>query len=146
MTGVVLLCLVVAISDGDPIKARCGEPGAYEQVTVRLAEIDAPEKGKPFGDRSRRHLAGLCFRKAAHIRQGATDRYGRAVARVECEGKDANAEQVRAGMAWAYTQYITDAEIKRLENAARAARIGLWADQSPVAPWDWWRPQSPASP
>ncbi len=36
------------------------------------------------------------------------DRYGRTVARVECRGKDANADQVRSGMAWAYTQYQSD--------------------------------------
>lgn len=140
MSGVALLCLVVAITDGDTLKARCGEPGAYQQVMVRLAEIDAPEKAQPYGDRSRQHLADLCFRKAAHIRPQTTDRYGRTVARVECEGKDANAEQVRAGMAWAYTRYLTDPSIAQLEQQARAARVGLWADSSPIPPWDWrWR-------
>lgn len=134
-----LLCLVVAITDGDTLKARCGEPGAYQQLTVRLAEIDAPEKAQPFGDRSRQHLAELCFRKAAHIRPLTTDRYGRTVARVECEGHDANAEQVRAGMAWAYTRYLTDTAIRRLEHAARAAGLGLWADRQPIPPWEWRR-------
>lgn len=36
-------CLVVGIADGDTLTARCGQPGAYEQVKVRLAEIDAPD-------------------------------------------------------------------------------------------------------
>lgn len=27
-----LLCLVVAVADGDTLTARCGEHGAYEQV------------------------------------------------------------------------------------------------------------------
>lgn len=132
-----LLCLVVAISDGDTLKARCGEPGAYQEVKVRLAEIDAPEKKQPFGERSRQHLAGLCFQKQAVIRPQTKDRYGRTVARVECAGADANAAQVRAGMAWAYTKYLTDPEIKRLEAAAKAAGVGLWQDRDPVAPWEW---------
>ncbi|RYY19600.1 MAG: thermonuclease family protein, partial [Cytophagaceae bacterium] len=61
----ILLCLVVGVSDGDTLKARCGQPGAYEQVTIRLAEIDAPEKSQPFGQRSKDHLSDLCFGKQA---------------------------------------------------------------------------------
>jgi endonuclease YncB( thermonuclease family) len=90
-----LLCLVVAISDGDTLTARCGQPEAYQQVKVRLSEIDAPEKAQPYGQRSRQHLAQLCFGETAGIRAIGTDRYGRTLARVECQGKDANAEQVR---------------------------------------------------
>lgn len=138
MTTAALLCLVIAISDGDTLKARCGEPGAFEQVTVRLAEIDAPEKSQPFGQRSKVHLSALCFGSWATIKRQTKDRYGRTVARVECRGKDANAEQVRAGMAWAYTKYLTDSEIERLEIAARGAGLGLWSDaRETVAPWEW---------
>jgi endonuclease YncB( thermonuclease family) len=139
MTGAIpaLLCLVVAITDGDTIKARCGEPGKYNQVDVRLAEIDAPEKGQAFGQASKRALSDLCFRETATIRPATRDRYARTVARVECRGKDASAEQVRAGMAWAFTRYLKDPEIKRLEDAARAARVGLWTDREPIAPWEW---------
>lgn len=133
-----LLCLVIAITDGDTIKARCGEHGAYKQITVRLAEIDAPEKSQPYGQSSRQHLAVLCHQQQATIRQTAYDsRWQRIVARVECRGQDANAEQVRAGMAWAYTRYLTDPEIQRLHDAARAAGVGLWADPKPVPPWEW---------
>lgn len=132
-----MLCLVVAITDGDTIKARCGQPGAYQEVKVRLAEIDAPEKKQPFGQRSKEALSDLCFQAQATIRPATIDRYGRTVARLECRGKDANAEMVRQGMAWAYTKYLTDPEIKRLELAARAARVGLWRDAEPVAPWEW---------
>lgn len=35
-----LLCLVISISDGDTLKARCGKPGVYQQVAVRLSAID----------------------------------------------------------------------------------------------------------
>lgn len=132
-----LLCLVVAVSDGDTLRARCGEAGQYEQVTVRLAEIDAPEKAQPFGQRSKQSLASLCFGSTALIRPEKQDRYGRTVARVECRGKDSSAEQVRAGMAWAFTRYLTDPEIARLESAARLAGIGLWDDRQAVPPWQW---------
>lgn len=40
-------CLVVGISDGDTLTARCGRLGAYEEVKVRIAAIDAPERAQP---------------------------------------------------------------------------------------------------
>ena len=131
------LCLVVAISDGDTLKARCGDVGRYEQVTVRLAEIDAPEKQQAFGTRSKLALSQLCYMRWASLNKGTSDRYGRTVARVKCQGLDASAEQVRFGMAWAFTRYLTDPEIARLELAARQAGVGLWSDPAPVEPWVW---------
>jgi endonuclease YncB( thermonuclease family) len=136
------LCLVVAISDGDTLKARCGEPGAYEQLTIRLAEIDAPEKAQPYGQRSRQALATLCFQAWATIKPQARDRYGRTVGRVECAGNDASSEQVRAGLAWFFPRYGKDASVRGLEVLARDSRLGLWADASPVPPWEWRRAMS----
>ncbi len=135
-----LICLVIAISDGDTIKVRCGEVGAYEQLTIRLAEIDAPERKQAFGTRSKDALGELCHESVATIKPQTKDRYGRTVARVECKGKDANSEMVRIGMAWAYTKYQTDPLFPKLELQARAQRIGLWVDSGsakpPVAPWE----------
>jgi endonuclease YncB( thermonuclease family) len=76
------------------------------------------------------------------VRPIATDRYGRTVARVTCAGIDANAAMVEAGMAWAFTKYATSAWMPKLEAKARGERAGLWADTSPVAPWEWRRSQS----
>ncbi len=143
MIASVVLCLVVGVSDGDTLKARCGDPGAYEQVTIRLAEIDAPEKGQAFGQRSKLSLAALCFAQWATIEKLSTDlkasrdRYGRTVARVQCRGRDASSEQVRQGMAWFFPRYGKDASIRALEEDAKASRAGLWADPGPVAPWEW---------
>jgi len=135
-----LLCLVVAITDGDTLRVRCGDDPV---AIIRLAEIDAPEKAQAWGERSRQHLAELCHELRAEVRPQTRDRYGRTVARVSCAGQDASAEQVRAGMAWAFTKYLTDPSIKTAEAAARESRRGLWADPAPVAPWDWRRPSKP---
>lgn len=132
-----LRCLVVAISDGDTLKARCGEPGAYEQITVRLSAIDAPEKKQPFGQVARQHLARLCFQQQATITPKTKDRYGRTVADVECQGQDAATEQVRAGLAWFYVKYGKGYErLGELEASARTARRGLWSVEA-IAPWAW---------
>ncbi|WP_298233902.1 thermonuclease family protein [uncultured Azohydromonas sp.] len=94
-----LVCLVVGISDGDTLTVRC--EAAAQTLRVRLAQVDAPEKRQPFGERSRQAMAAFCFRQQAEIRPQDTDRYGRTVAHVRCAGRDAGTEQVRAGVAWA---------------------------------------------
>lgn len=133
-----LLCLVVAITDGDTLKARCGEPGAYQQLTIRISAIDAPEKRQPFGQASRQHLADLCFKTLARVQPRDTDRYGRTVGDVECRGQDVAAEQVQAGMAWYYVKYGRGYEaLAGLEAGARAVGRGLWALPGPVEPWEW---------
>lgn len=135
-----LLCLIVGVSDGDTLTARCGQPDAYEQRKVRLAGVDAPEKAQPFGIRSRQSLAQLCFHQEAKVEHAGTDRYGRALANVECRGQDASAVQIRAGMAMVYRQFTKGrSDLFRLEESARTARVGLWADPSPVPPWEWRR-------
>lgn len=132
----VLLCLVVAVADGDSLRVRCGEPGSYEQISVRLAEIDAPERKQHFGERSKQSLSSLCYRRWAEVRPINKDRYGRTVARVRCRGEDASASQVQRGMAWAYTKYLTDPRIRILETEARSRRVGLWGDGAPTPPWE----------
>nr|WP_275983128.1 thermonuclease family protein [Propionivibrio soli] len=131
--------MVVAITDGDTVKTRCATAGRYEQITIRLAEIDAPEKRQPFGEKSRQSLAELCFGVEAEIRAQTTDRYGRTVARIVCRGRDANAEQVRRGMAWVYDRYVTDRGLYGLQEAAQRSRVGLWREADPMPPWEWRR-------
>lgn len=134
------LCLVVGVSDGDTLSARCGAVGAFRLTKIRLAEVDAPEKAQPFGQRARLSLSALCFGAWATIHPEKEDRYGRMVAHVECRGQDANTEQVRRGMAWVYRQYApASSPLFALESEARTARVGLWTDQDPVAPWEWRR-------
>ena len=53
------------------------------------------------------------------------DRYGRTVARVECDGTDASAAQVRAGMAWAFLRYAPiGSDLYRIECGAKANGVG----------------------
>lgn len=133
-----LICLVVGVTDGDTLNARCGEPGAYQVVKVRIGAIDAPEKAQAFGSRSRQQLSALCHLTQATIRQTDTDRYGRTVADVECQGQDVATEQVRAGMAWVYDRYAAGYEwLYQVQDEARAARRGVWSDDEPVQPWEY---------
>jgi endonuclease YncB( thermonuclease family) len=106
-------------------------------VRVRLAEIDAPQKGQAFGNSSRQHLAELCFKMQAVVKLQPTDRYGRTVARVECDSVDANVEQVRAGVAWVFDRSVIDRSLHALQDEVKAAMRGLWADNHSLPPWEW---------
>lgn len=145
-----LFCLVVAISDGDTLTARCGTPGAYQQVKVRIAAIDAPERKQAFGQRARQHLAQLCFRQRATLHPVDEDHYGRTVANVRCGGTDVATAQVRAGLAWVYTPYASSGHpgLEALQRQARSSGVGLWSQKRPLAPWDYRkrhaRPAQPA--
>ena len=125
---------VVAVADGDTLTIL---DASRQQHRIRLAEIDAPEKGQPFGQRSKQSLSGLCFGREAVIEDRGYDRYGRAIGRVSCAGIDANAEQVRRGMAWVFDRYATDRRLYAIQDEARAARRGLWINTAPVPPWEY---------
>jgi len=132
----IFVALVIAISDGDTLTVLHGE----QQVKIRLAEIDAPERKQPFGTRSRQALADLCFKVKATVRPLQKDRYGRTVARVECKGQDAGVAQVAEGMAWVYRAYApAGSMLYAVEMDAKLGKKGLWADPAPVAPWEWRR-------
>lgn len=134
---------VVGIIDGDTIDVLESRGIVLRERRVRLAGIDAPEKAQDFGNRARQHLASLCAGKAAHVDVVNIDRYGRAVGYVTCEGVPANLEMVKRGLAWAYTQYSPPREFIEAQNAAQAARLGLWSDPRAIAPWQWRKTQRP---
>ena len=126
---------VIAVADGDTITVLIG----HREIKVRLTEIDAPEKKQAFWSRSKQSLSDLCFGKTATLAEHGKDRYGRTLARVTCAGTDANAVQVRRGMAWVYDRYVTDHSLYSVQADAKAARRGLWKDDQPVPPWEWRR-------
>lgn len=138
------ICLVIAVTDGDTLKVRCGSEGRYEQITVRLAGIDAPEKKQPYGQRARKELAALCQGVQARIQPRSTDRWRRAVADVQCNGTDVAQYMVGHGWAWVFDKYAQEYKhLYPLQARARAGHYGLWVDQNskapPIPPWRWRR-------
>ncbi len=126
---------VVRVADGDTITVLVDR----ERVKVRLAEIDAPERGQPWGKRAKQ---ALTERIAGHVVQVETkfnDRYGRRVGHVVYSGRDINRELVREGHAWVYRQWMRDQTLLDDESHARAASAGLWGlpESDRVPPWEW---------
>ena len=127
---------VIGITDGDtltilsPIK---------KQVKIRLAEIDTPERGQPFGTWAKNQLSDMVFQKDIAIKLVDIDRYDRIVGRVYVGDLDVNAELVRVGAAWVYPKYATDPHLYELEEEARDAKRGLWGQPPQIPPWEWRR-------
>ncbi|OUM04025.1 thermonuclease family protein [Variovorax sp. JS1663] len=154
MFSAALFCLVVAISDGDTLKVRCGEPGAFRQLTVRLHAIDAPELNQPFGRRAKQALSRIAYRKEARLDCGEDDRYHRRVCRVRVAPEscaearcpktlDAGLGMLTLGLAWWARGYADEqppgerGQYAFAEFEAKGKRAGLWADRNPVPPWRW---------
>ena len=124
---------VVKIADGDTVTVLRDN----EQIKIRMAGIDAPEKAQPFGNVARQSMSEMLFGKEVRVVEQGRDRYGRTVGRVYQGDVDVSAEQIKQGMAWVYRKYSKEAALYQLENEAKQHRLGLWADAEPTPPWAW---------
>jgi len=125
---------VVGVYDGDTV--TCLDENNQQQK-VRLAEIDAPESGQDFGKVSREALAAMVFGRTVEVTDQGRDRYGRWIGSLSVDGIDVNRQMVATGNAWVYTAYSNDPAMAEAQKQAQAARIGLWAQDNPVPPWDY---------
>jgi endonuclease YncB( thermonuclease family) len=131
---------VIAVLDGDTVLVLRGA----QQVKVRLANIDAPEKAQEYGMASKQSLVEMVLRKQVQVSSQAVDQYGRMVAHLSVDGLNVNEEQVRRGMAWEYSNFHSNQALIALQEEARQAPRGLWAQGNPTPPWDW-RKQHPST-
>ncbi len=127
---------VVRVIDGDTL-VMLAAPAT--EVRIRLAGIDAPENGQPFGQHARQFLALRVAGRVVEISADTRDRYGRVLGTLRADGRDINAELVCGGMAWAYRvrSEAQNPAYLQCENAAREQKKGLWQAPSPVPPWQW---------
>ena len=140
---------VVKVSDGDTItiletpggtrSVASAAPGGTRSVAsethkIRLHGIDAPEKKQAFGNASRKFLAGLVANREVRVAWSKRDRYQRILGTVFVDGKDANLEMLKAGMAWHYKKYDSNPAYAQAESEARAAKRGLWQEKNPIEP------------
>lgn len=124
---------VVRVKDGDSIVVQ----SADNHVDVRIADIDAPELDQPFGEQAKAALETLVGNRDVRLELVGGDAYRRIVANVFVDDRDVAAELVTDGLAWVRRAYAPAARLVELEDAARAARRGLWSGDSPNPPWIW---------
>ena len=75
---------VTRVIDGDTFRT------ASRKHSVRLANVDAPEKGAKGGTKATKQLKSLIEGEKVVVNTVARDSYGRAVANVKVKGKSVN--------------------------------------------------------
>lgn len=140
----------LAVVHGGELQVRHAR--SQRVATVRLDGIHAPAPDQPHGPVARQALASLVVGRSLVVSAMARDEDGALVARVcvaedpwftrwaypSCETeRSVNRALVAAGHAWAVPGRVTDEGLIEAQRQARVARTGLWADASPVPPWQW---------
>ena len=126
---------IIKIKDGDTVVVLLDD---NTQKTLRLAEVDCPENGQPFGKNAKQFTANQVFRKNVVYNPVNTDRYGRTIAKIYYDnGKYLSAEIIKAGLGWWYFRYSDNKDLEYFEKQARDKKIGLWQDKNAISPWTW---------
>ncbi len=142
---------VVQVADGDTLTIRDDHRRLHK---VRIASIDAPERGQAYGQHATAELAKLTHNQHVLVYWKQLDRYQRIIGVVwaappDCTActpdRDIGLALVSTGFAWHYRAYERSQtsddrqHYRQAEIDARAHHAGLWAEATPTPPWDWRR-------
>ena len=126
---------VVRVADGDTITILVA---GNKQERIRLADIDAPERGQEFSEKSRQLLSSLVAGKTVRVEYSGRDMYGRILGTVCVGRKNVNEEMVRQGLAWEY-RTNRNKKIKELQAEAQRKRLNIFSARNPINPYDYRR-------
>jgi endonuclease YncB( thermonuclease family) len=123
------------VQDGDSAVLCCDEG---KKFTVRLLDIDAPEKHQPYAEESRAKLKKLLINKELTLLGVKRDRYGRRLVMIEVNGENINDTMVRSGAAWVW-RFSKSKKLRALQRQAKEQNLGLWAlpEAQRQDPWHW---------
>lgn len=131
---------VVSVGDGDTLKVV--ENG--QNLTIRLACVDAPESAQPGSQASTNRLKQLLpVGTPVTLEKVDIDHYGRTVGVVSKSKININLTMVQEGQAIVYRKYLHNCPNAQsyisAENQAKQKKIGFWSITNAVMPWDWRR-------
>jgi endonuclease YncB( thermonuclease family) len=122
-------------------------PITQEEIKIRMACIDAPEKKQDLGIASRDYLRSLLNTNPEKlvVMKKEKDRYGRTVAEVfipTSKGDEkipVNGMMIKSGYAYYYSEYSKNCEdnatiYANLEKEAQRSRLGVWKNPNSVKP------------
>lgn len=130
---------VLRAIDGDTLVLRLEGAAIERKETVRLLNVDTPEKNQPGFEEAREALktlvrAGWVELEFEDPNKEKRDGFGRLLAYVIAEGVNVNLELVRQGWSRYYTKYgkgRLQLQFEAAEAEARAAGLGLWGMDAP---------------
>jgi len=129
---------VVEIKNAETVSIQPLEGGF--PFLCRLYGIDAPEKYQPYGPDAVSALESMVLGQIVDVETTGQKSYDREICFLHKDRIDINLEMIREGYAWAYRKYLKEpygSQYVRAELEARSMNVGLWADPTPVAPWEW---------
>jgi len=124
---------VVQVTDGDTFTLLTTE---NKQEQIRLADIDAPEKGQDFSGTSRLYLGELLAGKTIQVEYKSKDQSGHILGTVFVDGKNINEEMVKEGLAWEF-HTNKKARIKELQLEAQRRKLNIFSLPNPINPYDY---------
>jgi endonuclease YncB( thermonuclease family) len=126
---------IINVLDGDTVKIIANN----KPWTIRIFGIDAPETMQRYGHTATLYARSVLLNKSVSVQISGGDRYGRLIGDILfADGGRFSNFMVASGSAWWYRQYAGNDKILRdLEKKAKENKIGLWADDHPIAPWVW---------
>lgn len=126
---------VIKVKDGDTVVVLLSDS---TQETLRLAEVDCPEKGQAFGKNAKQFTSDAVFGKTITFYRTAKDRYQRTVAKIFYDhNKYLSEEIIKAGFGWWYFKASKNLNLQKLQDSAKENRLGLWTDKNAVSPWEY---------
>lgn len=119
------------VTDGDTVWLRAA---GRAPIKLRLDGLDAPERCQPGGAQARAALRGRVLHRQVQVATRAHDVHGRAIGTLQLDGVDIGAWLVAQGHAWNADYPRHPGPYGAQEQAARAARRGLFAQAAPERP------------
>lgn len=125
---------IIKIKDGDTVVVLLA--GEIRE-TLRLADVDCPENSQAFGKNAKQFTSSQIFGKTVTFYRTGKDRYKRTVAKIFYGNeKYLSAEIIKAGFGWWYFKASKNIELQEFQNQAKTNKLGLWADDNAMSPWD----------
>lgn len=107
--------IVNYVVDGDTLDIN--------DIRIRLALVDTPERGQDGYKEAREFVKNLCLNKKGEVDiddgQRRGDRYGREIGVVYCDGINVNKELVENNLTKIYTEYCDISEFSKEERAIK---------------------------
>ena len=135
--------IVEASGGGDILTVHTND---NRNLILQLYGIDCPELGQPYGKEAQQKVYDLVVKpgKPVVVLEERRDSTGQIFATIILhDNTTLNARLLLAGLAWVYTPNCVDTQycqaMIKLQTKAQSAKIGLWADENPIPPWEWKR-------
>jgi endonuclease YncB( thermonuclease family) len=113
---------ILRIKDGDTYEIDFGGL----PITVRLANIDVPEKNTPFGKQASKEVKELLEGKTIDFEVVRFDNCGRHLCVIYLEGERLDEILVAQGLAWHWEKYSNHKDLVEIEKQAYEQGLGVW--------------------